>query len=124
MSKIRLCAALWAMTTIILSFLLFLLSGGSAIVSAAMTIAALVLAAPAPFMAKTRAARVRVALAAMAYVVGLSGAIVLGYLAEMRLMALALIGLFALVGLGLAGWAWTTRNRRPKPGWAGYYDSH
>ena len=40
MSKIRLCAALWAMTTIILSFLLFLLSGGSAIVSAAMTIAA------------------------------------------------------------------------------------
>lgn len=95
MSKIRLCAALWAMTTIILSFLLFLLSGGSAIVSAA-----------------------------MAYVVGLGGAIVLGYLAEMRLMALALIGLFALVGLGLAGWAWTTRNRRPKPGWAGYYDSH
>lgn len=123
MSKIRLCAALWAMTTIILSFLLFLLSGGSAIVSAAMTLAALMLAAPAPFMAATRGARVRVALAALAYVVGLGGAIILGYLAEMRPMALALIGLFALVGLGLAGWAWTTRNRRPKPGWAGYYDS-
>ena len=123
MSKIRLCAALWAMTTIILSFLLFLLSGGSAIVSAAMTLAALMLAAPAPFMAATRGARVRVALAALAYVVGLGGAIILGYLAEMRPMSLALIGLFALVGLGLAGWAWTTRNRRPKPGWAGYYDS-
>lgn len=122
MAKIRLCAALWAMMTIILSFGLYALPGGSALVSAAMTAASLCLALVSPAHAGSRAARTRVALGCVVYSIVMFATVVLAHFVEMHGSAQAMIVLCAMVGLVLGGWAWATRNRRPKPGWSGYYD--
>ncbi|KQU53208.1 hypothetical protein ASG67_10375 [Sphingomonas sp. Leaf339] len=120
MIKIRLWAALWALTTLALSLLLF----GSPVVKIGLPIAlalsSLCLVAIVPFNARKRGARIRVALGCALYSLGTLIALGVAIVERAPLPLAALVLLFALFGFFLTGWAWFTRNRQRR---AGYFDN-
>lgn len=122
MLKIRLWAALWAATTIVLALLLFITPAADLALPVLLAIAGLCLAIVAPFDATRRAARLRVVAACGAYVGIVAGALGWAIVQGQSIGIVALLAIFALFGLFLFGWAWTTRNRTHRTGWGGYYD--
>ena len=92
-------------------------------VLAALLIAAACLAIVSPFDAPNPPQRRRVLIASLAYVVALSAAIALAHASAASGALLSTLVLLGLLGIGLAGWAFATRNRRRLTGFQGYYDN-
>ncbi len=122
MLKIRLWAALWAATTIVLALLLFINPAADLALPALLVIAALCLAVVAPFDASKRPARMRVAAACGIHVLLLAAALAWAVVQEAPLGMIGLLAVFVLFGGFLFGWAWATRARAHRSGWGGYYD--
>jgi hypothetical protein len=122
MLKIRLWAALWAATTIVLALLLFITPAADLALPVLLAIAALCLAIVAPFDARKRAARLRVAAGCGVYAAIAAGALGWAIAQEQPLGIDALLAIMVAFGLFLFGWAWTTRARTHRTGWGGYYD--
>lgn len=122
MLKIRLWAALWAATTIVLALLLFITPSADVALPVLLAVAALCLAAIAPFDASRRAARLRVVAACGGYAGIAIGALGWAIMQGQSFGIFALLALMVMFGLFLTGWAWTTRARKHRTGWGGYYD--
>jgi hypothetical protein len=122
MLKIRLWAALWAATTIVLALLLFITPAADLTLPVLLAIAALCLAIIAPFDATKRPARLRVTAACGAYAGIAAAALGWSIWLGQPIGIVALLALMVAFGLFLFGWAWTTRTRTHRTGWGGYYD--
>jgi len=122
MLKIRLWAALWAATTIVLALLLFITPSADLALPILLAIAALCLAIVTPFDATKRAARLRVVVACGTYAGICVGALGWAIWQGQSFGILALLAIMVAFGLFLSGWAWTTRARKHRTGWGGYYD--
>jgi hypothetical protein len=122
MLKIRLCAALWAVTTVVLALLLFRNPAADLALPVLLVIAALCLAVVAPFDATRRPARMRVAAACGIHVLVLLAALGWAVVQGSPFGMIALLAIFVLLGGFLFAWAWTTRARTHRSGWGGYYD--
>lgn len=122
MLKIRLWAALWAATTIVLALLLFINPAADLALPLLLVIAALCLAVVAPFDASRRPARMRVAAACGIHVLVLVAALGWAVVQGSPIGMTGLLAIFVLFGGFLFGWAWTTRDRTHRSGWGGYYD--
>lgn len=123
MGRLRLMAAMLAMLSFLVAGILVMVPGITMSSVLTLILAALCIAAVAPFEAFDRPARVRVFLACAAYSAVAAGATALVLADDVPRTIPAVLLLLVVWGLALTVWAFRTRNRIRRRGWQNYFDA-
>ncbi|MBN8806750.1 MAG: hypothetical protein J0I47_00710 [Sphingomonas sp.] len=122
MKRIRVVAAILALLTATMAGLFWLVPGIGMETIAGCGVAALCLLIVVPFDASEPPARKRVLAACVAFVVAVGVALGFAIETSVDLGPLSALAGVEFVGLILAVWSFTVRNRRRRALWSDYYD--